>query len=62
MGWMGGKYSTSKPMSRTYGSLRMTSSNVPWRDSSSDMERGKSSYQAAKRAATRSTCTGSSRS
>ena len=29
IGWIGGKYSTSKPMSRTYGNFRMTSSKLP---------------------------------
>ena len=31
IGWIGGKYSTSKPMARIAGRRADQSSNVPWR-------------------------------
>ncbi len=57
IGLIGGKYSTSKPISRMRGILPITSTKVPWRFSSSLIERGKISYQLAKRAAARSAST-----
>ncbi len=59
IGWIGGKQRTSKPMSRTRGRCAITSSKVPWRAGSSVIERGNSSYQAAKPAASRSTSSAS---
>src|SRR5438477_2550467 len=50
MGWTGGKYTTSKPSSLSFGSTVRTPANPPH-------ERGKSSYHAPKRASSRSTST-----
>ena len=50
IGWIGGKYSTSKPMSRMRGRCAITSSNVPCRCGSSLAERGNISYQLEARA------------
>src|SRR5437588_12226851 len=58
MGWIGGRYSTSKPAPATYGRRRSTSASVPWRPGSSDAEHGNVSYQALKRARGRSTTMG----
>ncbi|MNT59443.1 hypothetical protein D3C72_1969570 [compost metagenome] len=58
MGWMGGKYKTSKPMSRIIGRRSCTSLKVPWRSGSSVTERGNSSYQLANCAWIRSTSSG----
>ena len=45
IGWIGGKYSTSKPRRATYGSSASTSAKVPCRAGSFEAERGNSSYQ-----------------
>ncbi len=60
MGWMGGRYSTSNPISATYGSLAMVSRRVPGRAGSGLVDRGNSSYHAPNRARSRSTTTSSS--
>ncbi len=61
-GWMGGRYTTSKPNSATRASARSASANVPCRAASPLCERGNISYHDAKRARSRSTQTRSSRS
>src|SRR6185312_11197837 len=61
-GWMGGRYTTSKPNSATRARARSASAKVPWRDASPLCERGNISYHAANRARSRSTHTRSSRS
>ena len=57
IGWIGGKYRTSKPIWRMSGRRAITSSNVPCRFGSPDCERGNSSYQLANSACGRSTST-----
>ena len=55
IGWIGGRYRTSKPSPCTYARRSMTSRSVPWRPGFGDVERGNSSYQLEKRAWTGST-------
>jgi hypothetical protein len=57
MGWMGGRYSTSKPIAAIASRRSSTSSNVPCLFGVGEQERGKSSYHVEKRARSRSTCT-----
>src|SRR5712671_821096 len=58
---MGGRYATSKPIAAARVNCASASLNVALR-STETPERGKNSYQAAKRARSRSTTTSSSRS
>ncbi|MDT4861140.1 hypothetical protein FQZ97_957320 [compost metagenome] len=60
MGWIGGKYSTSKPMAAMAGRRASTSLKVPCTPGAGPVERGKSSYQVLKRARSRSANSGSS--
>ena len=55
IGWMGGRYSTSKPIAEISGSRASTSANVPCCPELCPAERGNSSYQVEKRARSRST-------
>ena len=57
IGWIGGRYSTSKPISAMSSKRAATSAKVPWRPGSGMPSAGKSSYQAEKRARSRSTRT-----
>src|SRR5205823_3328749 len=59
MGWIGGRYTTSKPIAAARSSCASASRKVAPRRSSFP-ERGKNSYQAAKRARSRSENTSSS--
>ena len=54
IGWIGGKYSTSKPISARYGNLSATSRNVPCLPGSAAAERGNISYQVLNSARLRS--------
>jgi hypothetical protein len=58
MGWIGGKYSTSKPMSRIIGRRACTSLKVPWRVVG---DRTREQLVPAGKRAGRSTSTGNSR-
>ena len=62
MGWIGGMYTTSKPSLAISGRRQVASSKVVGCGlaGSRPCERGKSSYQAPKRARSRSTISGSS--
>src|SRR5665213_1234673 len=60
MGWIGGRYSTSKFIEAIYGSHPSTSLNVPCAPGVNEQERGKISYQAEKPARSRPTLTASS--
>ena len=62
IGWIGGTYTTSKPMAAICGRRHSASAKVvaPGRSGSRPCERGKSSYQAPNRARSRSTISGSS--
>ena len=60
IGWMGGRYTTSKPSPAIRASACDAVVNVPCLPVES-VERGNSSYHAAKRARSRSTMTASSR-
>src|SRR5438477_297267 len=59
-GWIGGRYTTSNPIAAARSSCASASLNVPCRPSP-PLERGKNSYQAAKRARSRSAITSNSR-
>ena len=62
IGWIGGRYSTSKPIAATYGRGAAASSNVALRWDRCPAERGNISYHAPNRARSRSTVTPSTRS
>src|SRR5690554_118856 len=58
IGCIGGRYNISKPISAIRGRIRSQSLNVPCRPSSSDVDRGKNSYQALNNANCLSTFNG----
>ena len=60
MGWMGVRYRTSKPMAAMAGRRASASRKVALRPGTVPCDRGKISYQAPKRAFSRSTQTGHS--
>src|SRR5215469_8295470 len=55
MGWIGGRYTTLKPIPAMEGSQRSQSANVPCAPGFAAVERGKNSYHELKRARTGST-------
>src|SRR6516162_2210184 len=55
IGWMGGRYRTSKPMEAITGSHFSQSRKVPWRCGSDEQDLGNTSYHVENRAFSRST-------